>query len=90
MVELKFCGGCNSQYDRKKVYESLLDGYLNGIFYNRESKELVILNGCRRGCVKSKNYIDLYDKVINTQAYLISRDKVSEDELVEWILNNID
>lgn len=89
MIEFKFCGGCNSQYDREKVYECLLKKLVYMISCDIRNKELVILNGCKKGCVKSKNYTNIYDKVINTQSFLISNNKVSEENIIDWIFNNI-
>ena len=56
-MKIKFCGGCNPFYDRKKVYIMLLK--------NKKVQKLdkvIILNGCQRGCrkiLKDKNIINV-------------------------------
>lgn len=46
-MKIKFCGGCNPFYDRKKVYQMLLNNK------NIQSiAKTIILNGCQRGCRK--------------------------------------
>ena len=64
-MKIKFCGGCNPFYDRKKLYIMLLK--------NKKIQKLdkiIILNGCQRGCRKSlKN-----KNIINVQEYIINND----------------
>ncbi len=81
-MKIKFCGGCNPFYDRKKVYIMLLK--------NKEIQELdkiIILNGCQRGCrreLKNKN-------IINVQEYIIKNDlkDINEKNIYNWIIENI-
>lgn len=81
-MEIKFCGGCNPLYDRKKVYIMLLE--------NKKIKnlnKLIILNGCQRGCKKNLN-----DKnVIDVQKYIIQNDlkSINEKNIYNWIIENI-
>ena len=77
-MKIKFCGGCNPFYDRKKVYIMLLK--------NKKDK-VIILNGCQRGCRKS-----LKDKnIINVQKYIINNDlkDINEEKIYNWIIENI-
>ena len=78
-MKIKFCGGCNPFYDRKKLYIMLLK--------NKEIQKLdkiVILNGCQRGCRKNKN-------IINIQEYIINNDlkDINEEKIYNWIIENI-
>ena len=81
-MKIKFCGGCNPFYDRKKLYIMLLK--------NKEIQKLdkiIILNGCQRGCRKS-----LKDKnIINVQEYIINNDlkDINEEKIYNWIIDNI-
>lgn len=66
VIGIKYCGGCNPVYDRKKVVEMILENYPNIIVeYVKEESfyDLVlIINGCTRACsyhekIKTKNKI---------------------------------
>lgn len=85
-IQFKFCGGCNPIYDRKKVYEDI-----NRIIKKEEKKDeanktiLVILNGCQRGCFNSKKFERVYEKIINTQNYLVKFHNKGDKSIAKWI-----
>lgn len=78
-MKVKFCGGCNPLYDRKKVYEKLLQ--------NKELAEKdinIILNGCQRGCIQDENF------EINSQEFILANSgkEINKQNLYEWIVKN--
>lgn len=81
-MKIKFCGGCNPFYDRKKVYQMLLNNK------NIQSiDKTIILNGCQRGCRK----ITETEIIINVQDYIIKNNSedINEENIYNWILKNI-
>lgn len=68
-VGVKFCGGCNPHYDRKKVFDEMKTKFHNIEFVSVGSfdmdtvyEHLVVFAGCHVCCVdykiyKSKEYI---------------------------------
>lgn len=74
-MKFKFCGGCNPLYDRVAIYEKVKNKDLE--------IELIILNGCHRGCkktIKERNYI-------NIQEFFITHSSKywNEEEIMKWI-----
>ena len=73
-MKIKFCGGCNPFYDRKKLYIMLLK--------NKEIQKLdkiIILNGCQRGCRKN-----IQEYIINNDLK-----DINEEKIYNWIIENI-
>lgn len=78
--KIKFCGGCNPLYDRKKVYQKII---LRKDKINRN----IILNGCQRGCYKTESNDD-----INTQDYILINlnSTIDIEKIFEWILEKLE
>jgi 4-hydroxybutyrate CoA-transferase len=58
-VGIKYCGGCNPIFDRKKLVESLSDEYSNVSFEPAKNNVfydvVLIVNGCGRACAEHSN-----------------------------------
>lgn len=79
-MKIKFCGGCNPLYDRKKVYEKLLNlPNFNNI------ERLIVLNGCQRSCKTFE------PSEINSRTYILENlnKKIDEEKIYEWILTKL-
>ena len=59
-MKIKFCGGCNPFYDRKKVYIIILNG---------------CQRGCRK-ILKDKNIINVQEYIINNDLKDINEEKI--------------
>ncbi|MDK2919643.1 MAG: hypothetical protein PWQ37_2376 [Candidatus Petromonas sp.] len=90
-VDFKFCGGCNSRYDRKMVYDSIRNVLQGKVVNNACYKDtvLIILNGCQRGCISSKKFENLYDNIVNTQDYLVNWCNRDLNGITDWIIDSI-
>jgi hypothetical protein len=91
-IAFKFCGGCNPLYDRSKVYRDVreaLSGRTALVDNDCRGQILIILNGCRSGCIKSAEYQDYFGNVINTQNYLTAFQSSSAEDIIKWINENI-
>lgn len=77
-MEILFCGGCNSLYNRMTVYHKMKNRQLEGI-------DFLILNGCHRGCRK----VAMKPKTINVQEFFTTRssEEWREEKIIEWILS---
>jgi len=53
-IGIKYCGGCNPSYDRRKFFERLMNYYSNFLFEPAEDDIcydiVLIVNGCLRVC----------------------------------------
>lgn len=65
---VKFCGGCNPRYDRRKIYDMLLDiggeKTVSFILDGEECKNLIVLAGCSNNCADISN-ISVKENVYN-------------------------
>lgn len=56
IIGIKYCGGCNSHFDRTAIVKQLMNYYSNYIFeyaqVDMEYDILLIVNGCSRYCAK--------------------------------------
>ena len=79
-MQIKFCGGCNPLYNRKNIYNKLIQ---NLKIIN--SNKVIILNGCQRGC---KTFTPTE---INSQEYILENLNgiINEEKIYEWILKRI-
>lgn len=77
-MKIKFCGGCNPLYDRKKIYEKLLKT-------NLKSDKLIVLNGCQRACKTFQ------EDEINSKEFILKNlnEGIKEEKLYEWILKKL-
>lgn len=66
IIGIKYCGGCNPVYDRRKIVDMILENYPNIIVeYVKEENFYdlaLIINGCTRACschenIRAKNKI---------------------------------
>lgn len=59
-IGLKFCGGCNSKYDRSKVTEilkiKLSKHQIEYVKDNENYDYTFIINGCQRACASYKEF----------------------------------
>ena len=68
VIGIKYCGGCNPVYNRRKIVEMILENYPDIIveYVNDERfyDLALIINGCARACsnhenIKAKNKVFL-------------------------------
>ena len=76
-IAVKFCGGCNPRYDRKKIYDNFLTMLskhhnFTGVDQNKIYDILIVLRGCT-GCN------DEYLEVKATHRYFIHDEKEASD-----------
>ena len=83
-IDIIFCGGCKSLYDREAVLNLLIKK-----LEHYKIKILIIMNGCFRGCERS--YSVEYDKVVNIEKHLDLVNKNNNDPvlIVSKILKDI-
>lgn len=70
-VGIKYCGGCNSKFDRVKVIESIkihnTDLFFSYVNTSYEYDFIIVVNGCGVSCtdirnLKTKNgFFEIYD-----------------------------
>lgn len=70
-IGVKFCGGCQSKYDRGNLYKKIKEDFKN-ICYDYVSEDevydyLLVISGCHIKCAGIKNY--KYKKIINIDNY---------------------
>jgi 4-hydroxybutyrate CoA-transferase len=81
---VKYCGGCNPRYDRKKIIE-----YLNNDFQEINiilqadigvCDFVVVISGCRSSCVNHDNIDGKYGKFVvkDIKDYEILKETISE------------
>lgn len=73
-VGIKYCGSCNPEYNHEEV-EKILRKHFK-IFYSEDVDVLVLINGCRRACLR--------DKVRLANAIFVDS-PLSEGELLEML-----
>lgn len=60
-IGIKYCGGCNSTYDRKKFAEKIVLKFkeinFETVYDNNEYDVMLIICGCSRACANHKNLI---------------------------------
>ncbi|MCR1899624.1 hypothetical protein NSA47_11615 [Irregularibacter muris] len=66
---LKYCGGCNSRYDRNKVIEQLNKKFSNINFVTNLDQDgvcdfVIVLSGCPSSCVNHKHLNGRFGKMI--------------------------
>lgn len=91
MIGFKFCGGCNPLYDRKKVYSIVSQLFNDEEVTDRglQKQILIILNGCQRGCVKPKQYKEIFDEILDIQQCLVSLHTEEIEDIVHWIQKKV-
>lgn len=56
-IGVKYCGGCNPHYDRKKAVENLKEKLIGSsvepVRNNEEYDKILLVCGCPRTCIKS-------------------------------------
>jgi 4-hydroxybutyrate CoA-transferase len=70
-IGVKYCGGCNPEYDRKKsfdkLYEELKDIYqFESVAVGIEYDIVLVLCGCARACIVQSNLKAKYSKLTLT------------------------
>lgn len=67
---VKYCGGCNPKYDRKKIIDNLKRDFQNiSIITQLENATCdfaLIISGCMRSCVNHKDIEGKYGKFVIT------------------------
>ncbi len=90
LIGIKFCGGCNPRYDRKKVANSLTKT-LNLIDKNCSIKDVedhkeydivFVISGCLVNCASIKEFH------VRNRLYYITSQESLEEVLEEFILEN--
>lgn len=84
-IALKFCGGCNSKYDRNKVSEilktKLSKHQIEYVKDNATYDYTFIINGCQRACASYKEFnttkevfsifsLESFDEILKTIEFL--------------------
>ena len=82
-IDFISCGGCKLLYDRSQVHDLIAKDLKQS-----NSKILIVMNGCFRGCEEIDKK---YDKIINVEKHLDLIDKKNNDPylLVERIFDSI-
>lgn len=77
-MKIKFCGGCNPLYNRKRIYEKIMEE-------NIESNKLIVLNGCQRACKTFEK------NEINSQEFILRNlnGDIDEEKFYKWILEKL-
>ena len=74
-IGVKFCGGCNPNYDRGKLYRRILETYPDQHFETADENKthdlLLVICGCERVCADVSRYS--YERII----------RISSDEIPE-------
>ena len=59
-IGVKFCGGCNPNYDRGKLYRCIAETYTEYSFEAADEatnyETLLVICGCERACVNTDSY----------------------------------
>jgi 4-hydroxybutyrate CoA-transferase len=75
-IGIKYCGGCNPRYDRRKFVEDLIDSCRNSIFEPANENELydlvLVVCGCFSGCAEHE-HLNGRNKLILTSEKDFSR-----------------
>lgn len=56
---------------------------------NGEGQILIILNGCRSGCIKSAKYLESFGNLINTQDYFAVSSTPNAEDIINWIMEQM-
>ncbi len=53
-IAVKYCGGCNSRYDRRKIFDRLRKDFGHNVIHYMDAKEtpdyVVVICGCESAC----------------------------------------
>lgn len=79
IIAVKYCGGCNPTYDRKKMLCRLRKEYNYQFEMAIEDKEydiVMVLCGCNRCCAQHSRFIFKYEKLFikRKEDYLIVKE----------------
>ena len=70
-IGIKYCGGCNPSYDRKKLVEKLMKEHLEATFENARENifydVVVVINGCGRACSEHEHLKGVEKLFINSE-----------------------
>jgi len=89
LIGVKFCGGCNEQYDRKAAYEKIKDHFKDRVDFEfvRENgvyDALILMSGCPNRCASIDNY-SYHNKLVSVW----KEDKVDDAfDQIESYLND--
>lgn len=94
---IKYCGGCNPRYDRKKIIDYLKNDFpsINIILQsdNKTCDFVVVISGCIRSCVQHEHLQGKFGKIIikDLKDYdiLKSRLELIKDKLI-WKNSTLD
>ena len=67
LIGVKYCGGCNPRYDRKKFLQRLEKEFVHEYEIAKEEKIydiLLVLCGCSSCCAKHAQFKFKYEKII--------------------------
>ncbi|WP_053956154.1 hypothetical protein [Inediibacterium massiliense] len=84
-VGVKFCGGCNPRYERRKFLEEIANHFKGHILFEMTKEQeiydvLLVIGGCSNCCA---NYQNLrYKKEV-----LFSKNKEDQKQIIEEIYN---
>lgn len=90
LISIKFCGGCNSRIDRRRIAAEVsvclaMAGHV--ISFNRPEADVVIyLSGCTANCAEPVNQVMVHVVVAGTTVDRILRE---ERQLVGEIINKV-
>lgn len=82
-IGIKYCGGCQSIYNRKKIVKLLKDDNLNHEFINVNYEEeydlIIVVSGCNIKCANIKKYHSKYGFIfLDNQNYKFISKKLNK------------
>lgn len=84
-IGIRFCGGCNPGYDRKKVTEKLADAFPEILFENVKASvhylAVLVVCGCPSACAKTEDLTVPEDRLIRVNSFadlLPAKNKIKE------------
>lgn len=83
-IGVKFCGGCQTKYDRKKAYYELKNKLKNCKFSFIDEEEnydlILVISGCHIDCADISNYISK-----NGFVHMVSYDENTIEKIIHII-----
>lgn len=88
-IGIKYCGGCNPAYDRKKLIQTLTNKYndisIESTKDNKVYDLVLIVEGCSRACAEHKSIMCYHKLKINSVKDLKRAEEVIDGMLLgDW------